>query len=124
MDAASNGAVTAISLILGIIANIVAFIAFISFLNGIISWLGLLVGEDIDFEWILKKVFTPLAYILGVPWGPECENVGALIATKTVVNEFLAYKKLGEMQLNGEISARSAAIATYAVIFTKKYFNF
>lgn len=77
--------------------------------------MGLLVGEDLDFEWILQRVFTPLAYILGVPWGTESENVGRLIATKTVINEFVAYERLGIMQKNGEISARSAAIATYAV---------
>jgi len=51
MDAATKGAMTAIQLVLGIIANIIAFVSFIAFLNGILSWLGMLVGaHGITFE--------------------------------------------------------------------------
>jgi pyrimidine nucleoside transport protein len=46
LDAATKGAVTAIQLVLGIIANIIAFVSFIAFLNGILSWLGMLVGAN------------------------------------------------------------------------------
>lgn len=46
LDAATKGAVTAIQLVLGIIANLIAFTSFIAFLNGILSWLGMLVGAD------------------------------------------------------------------------------
>jgi pyrimidine nucleoside transport protein len=46
LDAATKGAMTAIQLVLGIIANIIAFISFIAFLNGVLSWLGMLVGAE------------------------------------------------------------------------------
>jgi pyrimidine nucleoside transport protein len=40
-----------IQLVLGIIANLIAFLAFIAFLNGVLSWLGILVGvEGLSFE--------------------------------------------------------------------------
>jgi nucleoside permease NupC len=46
LDAATKGAVTAMQLVLGIIANMIAFLSFIAFLNGILSWLGMLVGAE------------------------------------------------------------------------------
>lgn len=46
MDAASKGALAAIPLVLGIIANIVAFVAFVGLVNSILAWLGMLIGYD------------------------------------------------------------------------------
>lgn len=104
LDAASNGANTAIALVMGIIANIIAFVAFIAFLNGLVNWLGILVGyEDITFEWLFSKLFIPLAWVIGVEW-KDCENVGKLIATKTILNEFVAYERLGRMKAAEEIT--------------------
>lgn len=104
LDAASNGAMVAIDLILGIIANLVAFVSFMAFLNSAVNWLGYLVGfDDLSFEWIFAKLFIPLAYILGVPWD-DCENIAKVIATKTIINEFVAYERLGKMKAQGLIS--------------------
>ena len=107
MDAASNGAITAIQLILGITANLVAFVAFIAFINGILEWLGLLVGfADVSFELIFGKIFIPLAWIIGVPW-EDCEPVAQLISTKMFINEFVAYEKLGVMKASNLIGVRT-----------------
>lgn len=51
---------------------------------------------------------------MGVPW-EECEDVGTLIGLKTVVNEFIAYQKLGEYKDENRLSPRTEAIATYAI---------
>lgn len=56
----------------------------------------------------------PVSWMLGVPWD-QCEYVGTLIGLKSVVNEFVAYQKLGEFKLQGKLSPRSEAIATYAI---------
>lgn len=104
MDAASNGAFMAVSLIAGITANLIAFVSFVAFMNAIVSWLGMLVGYDfITVEWFFGKLFIPLAYIIGIPW-EECEKVGTVIATKNIINEFVAYEKLGVLKKNHEIS--------------------
>lgn len=56
MDAATKGALAGIPLVLGIVANIVAFVSLIAFLNGILSWLGALVGySELTFEVKEKK---------------------------------------------------------------------
>lgn len=104
LDAASNGAFTAISLIAGITANLIAFVSFVAFMNSIVSWLGMLVGYDfISVEWFFGKLFIPLAYIIGIPWD-ECEKVGAVIAAKNIINEFVAYEKLGVLKRENAIS--------------------
>lgn len=84
--------------------NLVAFVSFIAFANGITHWLGYLIGYDyLSFELFFAKLFIPLSYIIGIPWD-DCEKIGQVIATKTIVNEFVAYKRLGDMKRNGEIS--------------------
>lgn len=116
LDAATNGANVAINLVLGIIANLIAFVSFIAFLNGIINWLAVLVGEDqITFQWIFSKLFIPLSWIIGVPWD-ECEQVGELIGTKTIINEFVAYEKLGIFKKAG----LSVSLTISGSIMTKK----
>ncbi|XP_017150069.1 solute carrier family 28 member 3 [Drosophila miranda] len=115
LDAASSGASNAVPIVLGIIANIVAFVAFVAFLNGIVNWLGYLVGvDDIDFEWIFSKLFIPLVWAMGVP-SQDCNLVAKVVATKTIINEFVAYERLGAYILAGDITARSGGIATFAI---------
>lgn len=115
LDAASSGASNAVPIVLGIIANIVAFVAFVAFLNGVVSWLGFLLGhEEVDFEWIFSKLFIPLAWAMGVPWD-DCDIIAKVVATKTIINEFVAYERLGQYIENGDITARSAGIATFAI---------
>jgi len=51
VDAATKGAMMGTQLVLGIIANLIAFVSFVAFINGILSWLGMLVGaEDLTLE--------------------------------------------------------------------------
>ncbi|KAL7052535.1 hypothetical protein ACKWTF_004895 [Chironomus riparius] len=115
LDAASNGASQAIPLILNIIANLVAFVAFVTFADAILKWITLLMGFDnVDIQYILGKMFMPISWLIGVDW-KDCEAVGNIIGTKTIINEFVAFKKLGEYKANHEISMRSAAIATFAI---------
>ncbi|XP_045538454.1 solute carrier family 28 member 3 [Papilio machaon] len=115
LSAATRGATNGISLIMNIIANLVAFVAVIAFLNGVLGYCGGLLGNpDINLEWIFGKIFIPLCWLMGVPW-EECEHVGTLVGLKTVVNEFVAYQRMGEMKNQGLLSSRGELIATYAL---------
>lgn len=51
---------------------------------------------------------------MGVPW-EDCETVGTLIGLKTVVNELVAYEKMGEFKRQGSLYGRAEAIATFAI---------
>lgn len=110
LDAASNGASIAIEIVLGIAANIVAFVAFVAFLNSLVSWIFILIGyEGITFEWLFSKLFIPLAWVIGIEWD-DCENVARLIATKTIINEFVAYELMGRMKAAQEISVSTVPL--------------
>ncbi|KDR11084.1 Sodium/nucleoside cotransporter 1 [Zootermopsis nevadensis] len=115
LDAATNGALLGIQMVLGIAANLIAFVSFIAFINGVLSWLGMLVGiEALTLEFITGKVFIPLAWIMGVKW-EECDEVARLVGIKTIINEFVAYQQMGESKRAGLLSPRSEMIATYAL---------
>lgn len=115
LDAACSGAFSAISVVLGIIANLIAFISCVALLNSVLGWLGYLIGLDfLSFEWIISKLFFPVAFTLGIPY-EECDTIAQLIALKTVVNEFVAYERLGSLKKNKTISLRSSAIVTFAM---------
>jgi pyrimidine nucleoside transport protein len=51
-------------------------------------------------QYALGKVFIPVAWLMGVI--PEqCETVATLIGLKTTVNEFIAYKTMGDYKKLG-----------------------
>ncbi|XP_066257720.1 uncharacterized transporter YutK-like [Euwallacea similis] len=115
IDAASKGATDGFHLIAAIISGVTATLAFVYVINGVLSWLGILVGfTDVTNMWTLEliagKVFIPVAWIMGVEWN-ECERVAQLIGIKTMVNEFVAFSRLKDM----ELSERGRVIATYAI---------
>jgi pyrimidine nucleoside transport protein len=104
LDAASNGASQGIMLILNIIANLVAFVAFIAFIDGMFKWVTYLVGwEDVNIEFVFGKIFIPISWAIGIAW-EDCEEIGQVIARKTIINEFVAFQRLGEFIKEGAIS--------------------
>ena len=98
LEAAGNGASTAIKICSNIAANLIAFLAFIHFMDAVCMWLGRNIDlEFFSFGWILSKLFVPIALLMGVEWN-ECDKVAKLIGLKTLVNEFVAYKELSDQK--------------------------
>jgi CNT family concentrative nucleoside transporter len=62
---------------------------------------------------MLGTVLAPLAWLVGVPWS-EAPAAGALLGTKTVLNEFIAYLDLAHLS-DGALSPRSRLLMTYAL---------
>ncbi|MEM7219505.1 MAG: NupC/NupG family nucleoside CNT transporter [Pseudomonadota bacterium] len=91
IDAAAKGASSGLLLAVNVGAMLVAFIALIALVNGGIGWLTSLVGiEGITIEYLLGLLFSPIAWLLGVPWA-EVQVAGSYIGQKLVLNEFVAY---------------------------------
>jgi CNT family concentrative nucleoside transporter len=55
----------------------------------------------------------PAARLMGIPW-KEAPIAGALMGTKTVLNEFLAYLDMSRLP-QGVLSPKSLLIMTYAM---------
>ncbi len=91
IDAAASGASSGLKLALNVGAMLLAFVGLIALLNGIFGGVGSIFGYDeLTLELILGYIFSPLAFIIGVPW-EEATTIGSFIGQKLVVNEFVAY---------------------------------
>lgn len=113
IDAAARGASEGLQLALNVGAMLIAFVALIAMVNGILGGIGGWFGfGDLSLEWVLGVLLAPLAWVMGVPWS-DAAQVGSLLGTKTVLNEFIAYQGLA--QASGELSPRSQLIAVYAL---------
>ncbi len=83
--------------------------------NGILGWvhtLPLLGWMPPTLEQIFGVVFAPVAWVMGVPW-KDASTIGDLLGTRLVLNEFVAFLKLGPMKAT--LDPRSFTIATYAL---------
>ncbi len=112
LDAACRGASAGLQLALNVGAMLIAFIALIHCLNWMLSPTKYLCGEPLTLQLVLGWICAPLAWLMGVPW-QDAPAIGALLGTKTVFNELLAYDGLIAAKAN--LSPRSFVIATYAL---------
>jgi CNT family concentrative nucleoside transporter len=108
LDAAAGGASVGLKLAANVGAMLLAFIALVAMVNYGLGWLGL------SLQQIFGWVFSPIAWVMGVPWS-EALVFGNLLGTKIAVNEFMGYIALGDAMRDGSLSPRSIIIATYAL---------
>uniref|UniRef100_A0A3Q4BDW7 Uncharacterized protein n=1 Tax=Mola mola TaxID=94237 RepID=A0A3Q4BDW7_MOLML len=128
LEAASQGATSAVGLVATIVANLIAFMALLAFFDAVLSWFGgLLDCPQLSFSLISSYMFMPLSFMMGVSW-EDCFIVAELIGIKTFINEFVAYQKLSVLikrrkaggpeyvnNIKQYISVHSETIATYAL---------
>jgi len=108
MEALSRGATDGMKLAANVGAMLIAFVAMIALVNGI---LGVM---DLSLQQILGWIFSPLAWVMGIPWH-EAGTMGTLMGEKLVLTELIAYGDLAELRATNSISDRSAIIASYAL---------
>ncbi|CNI71903.1 MULTISPECIES: NupC/NupG family nucleoside CNT transporter [Yersinia] len=96
IDAAASGAASGMQLALNVGAMLLAFIALIALLNGILGGIGGWFDyPQLSMELILGWVFSPIAYLIGIPWD-EAMVAGSFIGQKIIVNEFVAFMNFGQ----------------------------
>jgi nucleoside permease NupC len=67
MDCISNGSVVSVHLVTAVVANLVSFMALMALLNGIVGYVGTLLGyADWNLELFFGYAFFPVAYMIGV----------------------------------------------------------
>jgi CNT family concentrative nucleoside transporter len=115
IDAATAGAIDGVKLAVNVGVIIIAFLGLLAALNALLGWLGTFVGlPQLSLQLILSIFMAPVAWLMGIPWA-DCQQVGALLGTKTILNEFIAFLDLKALIENGKISQRAVIIATYAL---------
>jgi CNT family concentrative nucleoside transporter len=127
MDAISHGAsdgmkisINVIAMLIGVIALIALIDALLGYFGHFLSWTGLslnFIGLDLDhlrLKDLVGAIFSLFAVVMGVPV-KESLSVGSLMGTKMVINEFVAYSDLKPMIAQNLLSAKSIAIASFAL---------
>ena len=112
-EAIGNGAMTGMQVALSVGAMLIAFVGLIYLVNGVMSGIGTWFGfEELTLQWLLGRVFAPVAYLLGVPWN-EAIQAGSLIGQKLVINEFYAYVSF--VEIRDSLSAHTQVVVTFAL---------
>ncbi|MCW8330025.1 NupC/NupG family nucleoside CNT transporter [Photobacterium sp. SDRW27] len=118
IDAAAGGASSGMQLALNVGAMLLAFIGLIALINGMLGGIGGWFGmPQLTLELILGYVFSPLAFLIGVPW-EEATIAGSFIGQKLIVNEFVAYLNFAPYLAEGAevvLSEKTSAIISFAL---------
>ena len=121
IDAAATGAKTGLKLAANVGGMLLAFIALLAMGNYFLESFGSITGinamipdGNLRIERLLGWIISPIAFAVGVPWA-DAINMGSLLGTKVVLNEFLAYTQLSEMVNQGMLSEKTITMATFAL---------
>lgn len=114
IEAAAQGTQTGVKLAVAVGAMVMVFVALVALANGILGGVGGMFGyPDVSFQQLLGFVFAPVMYLIGIPW-EQAGAAGGLFGTKIVLNEFVAFIELGQIDV-AAISERTRAIITFAL---------
>ncbi|MBF0375118.1 MAG: nucleoside:proton symporter [Alphaproteobacteria bacterium] len=113
LDAVTRGTQDGLSLWLGILAMMIVLIALVHLANAALGLLPALDGAPLSLQRMLSWVMMPLVWLTGLPWA-EAEAGAKLMATKTVLNELIAYLDLSRLPPEA-LSDRSRLIMTYSL---------
>ncbi len=123
-DSISNGASEGMKVAINVTAMILALVALVAFIDWTLGLTGKFLFNyipgcshiaflpDLSLKFILGKIFSIFAVILGVPLA-DASTVGALMGTKIVLNEMVAYVQLSQIATN--IDPKSFMIASFAL---------
>ncbi len=123
IDAAATGAADGMKLAINVGAMLIAFIALIAMFDGILGWVGSVIGHWFHQDWhwsletILGYVFYPFAWLMGIE-RRDCLHSGELLGIKMAANEFVSYQKLGDWLKPDspvQLTDRTKVILTYAL---------
>jgi CNT family concentrative nucleoside transporter len=117
IGAIARGTIDGGQLAFNVAIMLLAFVALVGLFNAIM--LGIsnsLWVYHIPFPHSLNNVLgvvgAPVAWLIGIPWH-DCKQIGNLLGTRTIINEFLAFNELGK--LKAVLSPRTFSIATFAL---------
>lgn len=123
-EAISNGASDGMKVAINVTAMILALVALVAFIDWILGLGGMLCYNyvpgcshftflsHLSLKLILGKIFAIFAIIIGVPLH-DSSTVGALMGTKLVLNEMVAY--VGLTHVAQSLDPKSFMIASFAL---------
>jgi CNT family concentrative nucleoside transporter len=113
MDAITRGTMDGIGFLASIIAMLIVLVALVTLVNMGLALLPQWGGGPITLQRLFAFAFQPLLWLIGIP-SEDTGAAAALMGTKTVINEFVAYIDLSHLPENA-LSARGKLMMTYAL---------
>jgi CNT family concentrative nucleoside transporter len=113
IDAIVQGTIDGMQLFLAIIAILIVIFALVALVDEGLAFLPLAGGAPVTLRRIFGFVFTPLVWLIGVPWS-EAPAAGALMGTKAILNEYVAFQDLAALA-PGVLGERARLIIVYAM---------
>jgi CNT family concentrative nucleoside transporter len=113
MDAVTKGTMEGINLLINIVAMLIVLVALVSLINGIMEAFPSIGGRAITLQRLLGYVMAPIAWLIGIPWS-EAPAAGALMGTKIVLNELIAYMDMAKLPPE-TLGTHSRLIMIYAL---------
>ena len=111
LDAVVKGTAEGIPVLVGIIAVLLVTVALVTMANMILGLLPL--AEPLTLQRLFAWPLQPVMWLIGIPWS-ETAAAAHLMATKTVLNEFVAYLNLAQLPPD-TLTPHSRLILTYAL---------
>ncbi len=96
MDAVTRGTLDGVRLLINVIAMLIVLVALVHLCNQLLTLLPEVAGADLTLERAFGWAFALLAWLMGLP-PDEALTGGALIGTKIVLNERIAYLDLAAL---------------------------
>lgn len=113
LDAVAAGASEGLKVGLNVVAMLIGFIALVALLDFLLGKAGGIFSfPELSFNFLLGKLFAVFAWAMGVP-SQDVETAGALMGTKMVINEFVAYLDL--VQVKDQLDPKTLAITSFAL---------
>ncbi len=113
MEAVTRGTADGLQIFLNIVAMLIVLIALVALVNFALGLFPDVLGAPLTLQRMMGWVFAPFVWLMGIPWA-ETATAGALMGTKTVLNEIIAYIELASLPADS-LSERSRLILTYAI---------
>ncbi len=114
LDAIAAGASEGLKVGFNVIAMLIGFIALVALIDSLMFRLGFYVFniDYLSLNFLLGKLFSLFAWAMGVP-SKDIQAAGALMGTKMVVNEFVAYLDL--VKIKQTLDPKTIAIVSFAL---------
>jgi concentrative nucleoside transporter, CNT family len=113
MDAVAKGTRDGVVFLANIVAMLVVLVALVALANSLLDLMPDWGGAPLTLQRLFAYCFRPVVWLIGIP-EEQAPTAAALMGTKTVLNEFIAYIDMAKLP-PGALDPHSRLIMTYAM---------
>ncbi len=112
MDAITRGTADGLRLAANVGAMLIVLVSLVALVNQGLGMVSIM-DAPLSLERLMGWALAPVAWLMGIPW-LEAQAAGALLGTKLILNELVAYLQLAALP-PGTLSPTSRLVMTYAL---------